>query len=82
MYHPARAAKIIYTCCVLRSIALEARIPALDEDIEVYEEANENIEDMGNWILDVYNVIFSNNPFTEQNNRNIFNLGRLARDEY
>ncbi|KAB0805109.1 hypothetical protein PPYR_02079, partial [Photinus pyralis] len=38
LYHPSRAANIIYSCCVLHNIALRARIPLPEEEIEYRDE--------------------------------------------
>lgn len=41
MYHPTRAASIIYACCILHNMALAANLPLQDDEIEYRDEANE-----------------------------------------
>ncbi|CAG9862688.1 unnamed protein product, partial [Phyllotreta striolata] len=41
IYHPIKAANIIYTCCVLHNIAIEANLDLPENEIE-YDEVNDN----------------------------------------
>ncbi|KAK9709964.1 hypothetical protein QE152_g26313 [Popillia japonica] len=43
LYHPIRAANIIYTCCVLHNIALRANIILPENDVE-YREIDREID--------------------------------------
>lgn len=56
LYHPTKAANIIYTGCVLHNIALDARLVLPEEEIE-YRDENDigvaNVADFGN---DVHNL--------------------------
>lgn len=98
LYHPSKASKIIYTCCVLHNIAVDARLPIVENEIE-YRENDINI---GRFIiicnrhtnhfiqikcgidrkLILYKLFISLIFFSDPVGNNILQLGRAARNAY
>lgn len=66
MYHPIRAANIIYTCCTLHNMAINAGIQLEDADLALPIPENDAVNDIAPVMI----------------NRNIFQLGRETRAEY